>query len=143
MYCQKHFLSLPKKFNKFTNTNRNNIKMFNDIHFKRRQLNSIFYSCSPLNGDELCELVDSRRLQFSAVENGIELFVHTEKWDIYDDMMWNGMSNVLNTWNAGDQIREKTKFLKENELLVIPIFIPATVKYDDDEYYHIIGTSSF
>ena len=106
----------------------------NDLHQKRKELNTLFYSCTPLTGNELRDLVKSRRLQFSAVENGIELFIHIEKWD---------MSDILNTWSVGDQIRSSCKNIKENEFAIIPIFIPATLMYDDDEYHHIVDTYSF
>ena len=115
----------------------------NDLHQKRKELNTLFYSCTPLTGNELRDLVKSRRLQFSAVENGIELFIHIEKWDKDDMITWVGMSDILNTWSAGDQVRSSSKNIKENELAIIPIFIPATLMYDDDEYHHIVDTYSF
>lgn len=118
-----------------------------NIHETRKRLNTIFYACEPLSGRELRELVKYRRLQFSAVENGVELFVYLDKWEMpheNDLSVWDGMSDILNVWSAGDQIRNYAKQIKDNDITIIPIFIPSTILYDDDEYYHIMrGTSSF
>ena len=111
-------------------------------HSTIHTLNDLYYVCSPLTGDELRALVVGRRMQFSNTENGIELYIFPEKAD-YDDITWNGLSDILNAWYAGDQIRNKAVALELHKdiLHIIPVFIPASMYYDDEDYQRIIEAS--
>jgi len=82
-----------------------------------RRFNKLFYECVDLTGDELRSLTKGRRIQFSQDNEFYELIVHKEIWDKNNDT-WDGMANILNTWSAGDQIREKIKDLTDDEYVI-------------------------
>lgn len=71
-----------------------------------RQLNNLFYKCNDITGQELRELTQSRRLQFSQTSEDIRLIVYKETWNKPDDDdIWDGMAEIINALSVGDRIR--------------------------------------
>lgn len=124
---------------------------YNTLIFdKKKHLNSLFYSCPPLTPNELSTLVKNRRIQLSTIESGIELYVFPEVWENVDELTWSGMSEMLNVWHAGDQIRKNSTNISDTDISIIPIFIPDSIKYGDDynhtsssDYIDVMDVSSF
>ena len=71
-----------------------------------KKLNKIYYTCNDLSSSELRILVNNRRLQFSQMDDYMELIIYPEIWET-DDIVWDGISEILNVWSVGDQVREK------------------------------------
>jgi hypothetical protein len=95
-------------------------------------LNKLFYECQELNGDELYLLCKGRKLQFSQTDYQVELLVYQQAWQV-DKRTWSGMADILNSWSVGDQVREKIKTMKDEELLVIPLVIPDYLRMEDED----------
>lgn len=153
MYNRTISSKLPYRINRVAKNRctNDNIIRYSKLHETKKQLNSLYYSCRPLTATELCTLVKHRRIQLSTIESGIELYVYPELWEGVDNMTWSGLSDMLNAWHAGDQIRKHSTTISDNDdISIIPIYVPNCIKYCDsdvsnisNDYIDIIDVSSF
>ena len=82
-----------------------------------KKLNKLFYSCRQLKVDELYSLCKGRRIQFSQDDNRLQLIIYGDHWKT-DKRTWSGMTDILNAWSVGDQIRTKLADISDETYVI-------------------------
>lgn len=116
---------------------RNKYATLNCINKSRKSLEKVFKSCQShrLTGTELHTLFKGRRIQFNtetADIGQIDFVVQKDIWKT-EKRTWQGIANILNEWDVGEQIRKNAPFMKPDEIFSFPLDIPAYITFDEEE----------